>query len=74
MTCTSVIAESAKAADSTQRGQFLRCRAASRTKWTSSRIRATAIRLSTMIIDSVICAVGVRSRNATDSASSVSDR
>src|SRR5450759_2008875 len=74
MTCASEITESTRAAASTQRGQFLRRCAASQTKNTSSRIMPPAIAVATMIIGAVISAFGVRSWNATDSASSVSDR
>src|ERR1700722_1868313 len=74
MICTSEMSDSTSAANSAQRGQFLRRWAASQTKDTSSRIRPPAITVDTMIMGSVISALGVRSWNATDSASSVSDR
>src|SRR5665647_3397126 len=74
ITCTSEITDKTSAAASTQRGQFFRRWAASQTRNTSSRIMPPAITVATMIMDSVISPPGVRSWNATDSASSVSDR
>src|SRR5664279_4465982 len=74
MACQSDATENNSAAASTQRGQFLRRRAASQTKYSSSRIRKPAIAVAIVIVEEVTPASGVRSWNATDSASSISDR
>src|SRR4029079_6467270 len=71
--CASEIIDNTSDAASTQRGQLLRRCAQSPTQITSNGIMTPAITVATLIIRSVISAVGVRSWNATDSASSVSD-
>src|SRR5664279_2757911 len=72
--CASEMTDSTSEASSTQRGQFFRRRAARPTKYTINRIRPAAITVAAAIVDPETSALGVRSWNATDSASSVSDR
>src|ERR1700749_5056597 len=72
--CNSERTDSTSEPISTQRGQFFRRWAASQTRKTSNRIRPAAVKVAVVTIESVMSGAGVRSWNATDNASSVSDR